>query len=99
MSAEEVHGLAGNLEGLVGAAIELAFKKVGDQEGDVLAPLAQARQWDWNHVEPVVKVFTKSAFFDPFLKGLVGGGHNADVHKKRSVIADAADFALLENAQ
>ena len=81
------------------AAIDFVSEKVRDQQRDIIPPLAQARELDRNHVEPIVQVLTKSSFFDPLFQRLVGGRHHANVYMNGNVLTHAPDFPLLQNAQ
>ena len=99
MRAQDIHGLPGDLDGLAVARVDFVAEKMRDEQRNVLAALADARQRDGNDVEPVVKVFAKRAVLDFLFEGFVGGGKDADVDVGGRVLADAADFAFLQHAQ
>ena len=67
---------------------------------DFVAALAQRRNLDVEHVEPVVQVGPEFALFDPLGQIAVGGGDHADVGGRLHAIgADAPDLAVLEKAE
>ena len=74
-------------------------REVGEQRRHVLRPLAQRRQVQAHHVEPVEEVGAELALLDRLLERLGGGGDDADVHLARLAPADPADLALLEHAE
>ena len=74
-------------------------QEVIDQPGNVLAAIAQRRQVDAHHVEPIKQILAEVALGDFFLQIDVGGGDHAHVHLHRLRIADALEFALLQDAQ
>src|SRR5207248_10319083 len=74
-------------------------EKVRDEQGNILPAVTQAGELNGDDVEAVEKVFAKSTLFDPVFKRLVGGGHDAHINKNGSVVADAADLALLQYPQ
>ena len=62
------------------------LEEVPGQERDVLAPLAQRRDAQGNHVEPVEEVLAEALLGDGAAQVLVGGGDDADVdlHRRRT---------------
>ncbi|HEU4404828.1 MAG TPA: hypothetical protein VFS43_06010 [Polyangiaceae bacterium] len=89
--AEAAHGLA-----------QLA--RLGGEEGlreqrDVVAPLAQRRHVELDHVEPVVQVFAEAAGRDLGHEVLVGGRDDAHVDPRRPLGAQRLHLALLDRAQ
>src|ERR1051325_7274744 len=99
VGAENFHGLLGDLEILPGAAGHFVFQEVRDQQRDVVAAFGKARQFDGDDVEPVIQVLAELAVLDELFQVIVGRGDNADIHKDRGVVTDAADFLLLKHAQ
>src|SRR5579863_2397040 len=77
---------------------ELA-NEVIDQRRDVLAAVAQRRQFDAKDVEPVKKVRTELTFLDQFLQILISSGDAAEVHLDNLIAAHASDFAFLQYPQ
>ena len=74
--------------------------EVVEEQRDFVAALAQRRNLDVEHVEPVVQVGPELALFDPFGEVAVGGGDHADVGGRLDAIgADAPDLAVLEEAE
>jgi hypothetical protein len=54
-------------------------QEVAHQNGDVFAPLAQARQAQADHVQAVVQVFAEQAVAHALLQVLVGGRDHAHI--------------------
>src|SRR5436853_580329 len=65
----------------------------------VRPPLAQRRQHDGDHVEPVVQVFAEPSLAHVALEVLVGGGDDADVDVDPLGAAHPHDLPLLQRAQ
>ena len=74
-------------------------EEMARQQRNVLAPLAQARQPQADHVEPVVEVLAEGALAHARLEVLVRGGDHAHVGLQRLVAADAVEVAVGEHAQ
>src|SRR5205807_2542720 len=66
---------------------------------NVLRALAQARQPQANHVQPVKQVLAEGALAHALLQVLVRGGDDAHVRLYLLVAADAVDRAVGEHAQ
>ena len=49
------------------------------QGRNAICLLAESRYFDWDNIEPKVKVSTKLAFCGHLLKGSVSGGNNPDI--------------------
>ena len=71
---------------------------LGEQE-HVLAPLAERRQIEAEHVEAIEEVRAEPALLDERLEVLVGGGDDAHVRRDLAVATDRAVGALLKHAQ
>ncbi len=69
------------------------------QRGQVLAPLAQRRERDLDHAQPVVEVLAEAADLHELAQVAVGGRDDAHVHAPRLRGAERADLAVLEHAQ
>jgi hypothetical protein len=96
---EGVHGVGGNvLDGFVEAAADF-LDQVANEEGNVLATLAQRRDVDGENVEAIVEIAAEGALGDEPRKIAIGGGDDANVHALRAVAAEALEFLLLENAE
>ncbi len=70
-----------------------------DQQGDILAALAQGRQGDADDVEAVEEILAESAAADLVFQILVGGGDQAHIDLDVAGAAHPAEFALLQHAQ
>ncbi len=69
------------------------------EQRDVADPLAQRRDLQRHHVEPVVEVVAEVAALDLGLEVAVGRGHEPHVDLERLDAADALELALLDRAQ
>ncbi len=69
------------------------------QLGNILAPVAQRRDEEGNHVEAVEEIFAEIAAFDLFLQVLVGRRHHAHVYLHVCGGADGLEALLFERAQ
>ena len=69
------------------------------EQGQVLQPLAQRGQAQGDDVEAVEQVLPEGAFPDLLVQVPVGGRHDAHVHGDGGGASDAADLALLYDAQ
>ena len=69
------------------------------QQRDVVAPLAQRRQLDADHVQPVEQVLAEAAVLHLALQVDVGGGDDAHVDLDRLHAAEAHELAFLHHAQ
>ena len=96
---QRFHGLAGDLKWLAAAGVHFVFQEMRDDERDIFGAFFERRNLDGNDVKAIIKVFAEGAFFDSFFERLVGGGKDADVDGDGDVVADAADFFFLEDAQ
>ena len=72
---------------------------MADQLGDVLAPLAQRRQVDRHHVQPVVQILAEPLGLDLGQQVAIAGGDDARIDADGLRIADALELALLQHAQ
>ena len=72
---------------------------MGDQFGNVLAPLAQRRQVDRHHVEPVVQVLAEAAVARFGQQVAIAGGDDAGVDADGLRVADALELAFLQHAE
>src|SRR6266513_6230065 len=74
-------------------------EKVACEQRNVLRALAQARQPQANHVQPVKQVLAEGALAHALLQVLVRGGDDAHVRLHLLVAADAVERAVGEHAQ
>lgn len=61
--------------------------------------LAQGRQRNLHHIEPVIQIVAKGSLFHQGCQIFVGGGHHANIHLDFLAAAHALELALLQNAQ
>ena len=92
---------AGAAKRLAGASSlrEAVARKFSASCGDVAATLAQRRQLQAHHVQPVQQVGTETAFGHQRLQVLVGCGDHAHVHPDQFAPADAEEFAFGQHPQ
>src|SRR5262249_52444159 len=69
--------------------------EVRRQQRDVLGPVAQRRQVNFDNVEPVIQVLAKLAFLDQGWQSAIGGGDDAHIYLDTRCAADALETALL----
>src|SRR5436190_8250765 len=86
------------LHALAGGGPE-ALEECGHEERDVLATLAQRRQLDPDHADPVEEVHPEVALLDLLPEVAVRRRDDAHIDLPRPRIADAHDLALLEDTQ
>jgi hypothetical protein len=77
---------------------ELA-EEVLQEKRDVLAPLAERRDLDRHHVQPVVEVLAKGPVSHRLFQIAMGSGEDANVHAERLVAAHPLERALLQDAE
>ena len=96
---EQPHG--GRRHGLhsaVIARVELVDERL-DQERQVVLALAERRQREAEHVEPVVQVLAQPSLADGHHRIDVGGGNHPHVHFLLGAAAQAAELPLLQHPQ
>ena len=86
--------LADAVEALADPQGELVHEEL-DEQGDVVAALAQRRQADGEDVEAVVEVLTESFLVNRLKQVAVAGGDDTHVDADGGDAADAVEFALL----
>ena len=77
----------------------ILLEEVIDQQRNVLAPLAQWRQVDGDHVETVKQIFAEPAVANHLAQINIGGGDDAHVHLHLLRAAQMHKPAILKNAQ
>src|SRR5215218_1677 len=66
---------------------------------ELVATLAQRRQGEGEHLEPVVEIRAESSLLDALRERLVGGGENARVAPQLGGAAEATEGPLLEHLE
>ena len=84
------------LAGSVGAK---PCEEMAGERGQVVETFAQCGNFQREDGEAVVEVETEGAVDDPLFKVTVRGGDDADVDARDLVIADALEFATLQEAE
>src|SRR5205085_4639561 len=69
------------------------------QVADVLAPVAQRRQLDGDHLQAPEEVLAEPSFLDEFRKVAVGGADHAQVEQDGLLSADPLDLVLLQRPE
>ena len=77
----------------------LFLQEVVHEQRHVLESLAQWRNLDWNHREPIIKVLAKSSVFEFRHQRFVRRADNTHIDRRAFVIAHPPDLALLQYAQ
>ena len=80
------------------AQVELVQERL-HQQRQIVAPVAQRRQADREHVQAVEQVFAQLALLHRFERIDVGRGDDAHVDRLLVPAAEAAEAALLQHAQ
>src|SRR3989442_4882538 len=78
---------------------DVRAQEVPGEDGDVLASLAERRQHDGDHAQPVEEIFSEPAGPRERREILVGRRDDPDVHLEAVRAAYSPDLALLEDAQ
>jgi hypothetical protein len=76
-----------------------AHEQMAGERWKVVEPFAQRRDLERKDGEAVVEVKTEGAVDDTLLKVAMRGGDDADVYPRHLVVADALEFAALEEAE
>src|SRR5579863_5665309 len=69
------------------------------ERDNIGAPLAQRRQRNAHHVEPVIQIFAKYFFADRRFQVAIGSGENAEITANGLRPADPLEGMLLQNPQ
>src|SRR5215831_5639087 len=69
------------------------------EERDVLGPLAQRRERDGEHVDPIVQILPEGLVTHSLGGVAVGRGHDPNVNLDLRLAPDPANHAVLENAE
>src|SRR5688572_15716825 len=69
------------------------------QNLQIVTPIAQWRQLDRVHVEPIVKIAAEQAFRNRSLQISIRGGDNADIGADLFATADPFELLALEDAK
>src|SRR5436190_4126506 len=70
-----------------------------EQDGDILAPFAQWRQFDHGNVEPVVEIGTKALLLDKLPEIFLRRRDHSTVDRYQLVRAQPLDLPFLQDAQ
>jgi hypothetical protein len=89
----------GQALGFAAQLLRAFLQEMLGQQRNVVAPLAQRRQAQADHVEAVEQVFAEQALLDPAFQVLVGGGDHPHIGLDRLVAADAVEVAVGQHAQ
>src|SRR5579872_7144760 len=99
MAAQRIHHVRGNdIDDLVKAIREFAHEVV-DEEGNVVAALAQRRQRNGKDIETIKKVGSKAPVGYHLLQVLVGSRHDADIDSNSAGTSESFKFLLLKDTQ
>ena len=73
--------------------------QMGHQRGQILQPLPQRREVEWEDIEAKEEVLPKSALPHLLLQRAVGGGHHPHIHPQRPLRADALKLPGFQGAE
>lgn len=96
---DHAHGVAVDVGDLFPGFFVEFSNKVVDKGLNVFAAVSQGCQVDGEDVEAVEEVFAEFSLFDAFAQVSVCGGHDADVDFSGLGVANAFDFAFLDDAE
>src|SRR5450759_3631337 len=80
-------------------ALRVLADEMIDQQRDVVAPLAQRRDVDGDHVQAIVQIFLEPAVAHHLPDVPVGGGDDAHVDLVAALRAERLELPLLQDAQ
>ena len=86
------------LDRLAVLLIELLAKMI-DQRHDILAPVAQRRQFDRDDLDSIVQIAPEITSLDSLLQVLIRCRDQADIDFLRFIVADPRDFSLFQYSQ
>src|SRR5579863_3476301 len=75
------------------------FQKMLHQARDVLAPVAQWRHANLDHLDSIIEVLAKATLSHHRFEVLVGRGDDAHIRRERLIAADSLEALLLDDAQ
>ena len=76
-----------------------AFQEEARQVGNILDPVAQSRQLDRDHAQPVIEFLAKGSRLDLCRQVLVGRAQDATIHPYRRQAAQPPQNPLLHKAE
>ena len=99
MVLQRLHDPLRHLGDLAAELALVAVDEVPDQARDVLGPLAQRRQADRIHAQPVEEVGPEPALGDERLEVVVGCRYDPEADLAGPRRADALELAFLQDAE
>jgi len=99
MGKQALHQLGRALGHRQVMALRGLLQEMLEQQRNVLAPLAQGRQLDHDHVEAVVQILAEAALVRALAQVVLGGRHDAGIYRNQLIAAQALQAALLKYAQ
>ncbi len=79
--------------------LQYLCEEVLDQQRNVFLAVAQRRQRDVDHVQPVIQILAELAFFHQLAQVRIGRGQDAHVHLDGLGRAERRELLLLDHAQ
>ena len=98
MRGQRLGGFPGEVQRR-GAGLAEGLQEVAGEQFDIAGALAQRRQFDAQHAQPVVQVGAETAGGHQVAQRSVAGADHAHVHAARLRGAHAPHFAALQHAQ
>ena len=99
VAGEDLEAFGVHLPRFGAGVIGVFLDEMVDEQRHVFETVAQGGHLDGDDREAVVKVFAEGAFAGFFQEGLVRRGEDTDIDRHALGFADAANLALLEDAQ
>src|SRR5271165_3358234 len=96
---ESIHGLLGNAFDVPVHALGEALDEMLHQQRNVLPPLAQWGNPDWEDIQPVEKIGAEFLLLHQGTEISIGGGDQTRVRGEGARTAQAFELALLQHAQ
>src|SRR5205814_509649 len=80
-------------------ALRVLINKIPHQRNNVLPPLSQRRNLDWEDVEPVIEIAAKFPLVNQLLQVAVSCRDHAHVQAARLVASDSFEDPVLQDSQ
>src|SRR5271167_4062819 len=96
---QSIHALLGNAFDVSVHTLGEALDEMPHQQRDILPPLAQCGDPDWEDIQPVEKIGAKFLLLHQSAEIAIGGGNRARVRREGARASQAFELALLQDAQ
>ena len=89
---QNVHGVTGDLSRGPFVTLAEMIEKMLNEQRNIFPPLAQGRNLNRDDIQPVIKVFAKSAILNQSLNVLVRGRNDTGVRLQQFFAADSGEL-------